>query len=174
MFVFFFSYHCVQLYGWIFNAFMELPPSQKNETRRYKYLVLGREGPYFVTEYSDSKNKYTEEDIIKMLECLVDKICMVFAGKVFQQIIGINMGTNCDPLLADIFLYSYEAEFIKSLLSAGKKRLESQFHRRTQEEVWPTVGITRHRHYWRVLRRSCPSTDTESTFLQVCRENAPF
>ena len=38
------------------------------------------------------------------------------------------MGTNCAPLLADIFLYSYEAEFIQSLLSAGKKRLASQFN----------------------------------------------
>ena len=46
----------------------------------------------------------------------------------FQQIIGIPMCTNCAPLLADIFLYSYEAEFIQSLLSAGKKRLASQFN----------------------------------------------
>ena len=92
----------------------------KNGNRRYKYLVLGREGPYFVKEHSDAKNKYTEEDIIKMLEFLVDNIFVVFAGKVFQQIVGILMGTNCAPLLADIFLYSYEAEFIQSLLSAGK------------------------------------------------------
>ena len=63
-----------------------------------------------------------------MLEFLVDIIFVVFAGKVFQQIIGIPMGTNCVPLLADIFLYSYEAEFIQSLLSAGKKRLASQFN----------------------------------------------
>ena len=79
-------------------------------------------------EHSDSKNKYTEEDIIKMLEFLVDKIFVVFVGKVSQQIIGIPMGTKCAPLLADIFLYSYEAEFIQSLLSAGKKRLASQFN----------------------------------------------
>ena len=38
------------------------------------------------------------------------------------------MGTNCAPLLADIFQYSYEAEFIQSLLLAGKKRLASQFN----------------------------------------------
>ena len=31
----------------------------KNGNRRYKYLVLGRKGPYFVKEHSDSKNKYT-------------------------------------------------------------------------------------------------------------------
>ena len=100
----------------------------KNGNRRYKYLVLGREGPYFVREHSDSKIKYTEEDITRMIEFLVDNIFVVFAGKVIQQIIGIPMGTNCALLLADIFLYSYEAEFIQSLLSTCRKRLASQFN----------------------------------------------
>ena len=45
----------------------------KNGDRRYsfKYLVFGRVELYFVKEHSDSKSKYTEEDIIKMLEFLV-------------------------------------------------------------------------------------------------------
>ena len=63
-----------------------------------------------------------------MLEFLVDNMFVVFGGKVFQQIVGIPMGTHCAPLLADIFLYSYEAEFIQSLLSTGKKKLASQFN----------------------------------------------
>ena len=78
-------------------------------------------------EQSDSKSKYTEEDIIRMLEFLVDNIFVVFAGKVFQRIIGIPIVTNCAPLLADIFLYSYEAEFLQALLSTGRKRLASRF-----------------------------------------------
>ena len=48
-----------------------------------------------------------------MLEFLVDSIFVGFGEKVFQQIVGIPMGTNCASLLADIFLYSYEAEFIQ-------------------------------------------------------------
>ena len=59
---------------------------------------------------------------------LVDNIFVVFVGNVFKQIIGIPMATNCAPLLSDIFLYSHEAEFIQSLLSTGRKRLESQFN----------------------------------------------
>ena len=100
----------------------------KNGNRRYKYLVLGHEKSYFVKEHSDSKQKYSEDDIIKMLEFLLDNIFVVFAGKVFQQIVGIPMGTNCAPLLADIYLYSYEAEFIQSLLSTGRKQLASRFN----------------------------------------------
>ena len=71
--------------------------------------------------HSEGDVLYSEDDIIKMLEFLVDNIFVVFAGKVFQQTVGIPMGTNCAPLLADIFLYSYEADFIQSLLSTGKK-----------------------------------------------------
>ena len=93
----------------------------KNGNRRYKFLVLGREGPYFVKEHSDSKNKYTEDDIVNMLEFLVDNIFVIFGGKVFQQIVGIPMGTNCAPLLADIFLYSYEAEFISLCFQLERK-----------------------------------------------------
>ena len=100
----------------------------KNGNRIYKYLVLSHEEAYFVKEHSDSNNKYSEDDIIKMLEFLVDNIFMVFAGKVFQQIVGIPIRTHCAPLLADIFLYSYEAEFIQSLLSTGRKQFASRFN----------------------------------------------
>ena len=89
-------------------------------------MILGHEETYFVKDHS--KNKYSEDDIIKMLEFLVDNIFVVFAGKVFQQTVGIPMGTNCALPLADIFLYSYEAEFIQSLLSTGKKKLASRFN----------------------------------------------
>ena len=73
-----------------------------------------------------------------MLEFLVDNIFVFFAGKVFQQLIGIPMGTNCAPLLSDIFLYSYEEEFVQSLLSIGRKRLASQFNftYRYIDDVW--------------------------------------
>ena len=38
------------------------------------------------------------------------------------------LGTNCAPLLADIFLYWYEADLIQSLISTGKKHLASRFN----------------------------------------------
>ena len=63
-----------------------------------------------------------------MLEYLIDNIFVEFGGRIFQQTIGLPMGTNCVPLLADLFLYSYEAEFVQSLLQAGKKHLAQQFN----------------------------------------------
>jgi hypothetical protein len=58
----------------------------------------------------------SEADIKGMLGFLVDNIYVVFGDKVFQQFVGIPMDTNCAPLLVDLFLYSYEAEFVQKLL----------------------------------------------------------
>ena len=44
-----------------------------------------------------------------MLEFFIDNIFVIFGGRLFQQIVGITMGTNCAPLLADLILFSYEA-----------------------------------------------------------------
>ncbi|KAK3109031.1 hypothetical protein FSP39_021508 [Pinctada imbricata] len=107
----------------ISNAF-----TSKNGNRKYKFIVVNYDKTYFVKEKSDSENKYTETDIIQMLNFLIGNIFVVFGGKVFQQIVGIPMGTNCALLLADIFLYSYEAEFIQSLVSDGKRYLASDFN----------------------------------------------
>jgi len=46
-----------------------------------------------------------------MLEVLINNIFVMFNGRVFKQTVGIPMGINCVPLLADLFLYSYEADF---------------------------------------------------------------
>ena len=65
-----------------------------------------------------------------MLEFLVDNIFVVFVAKVFQQTVGIAMGTNCALPLADVFLYSYEADFLQPVLlfSTGMKQLASRIN----------------------------------------------
>jgi hypothetical protein len=40
------------------------------------------------------------------LEFLIDNTFVSFGGALLQQVVGIRMGTNCAPLLADLFLYS--------------------------------------------------------------------
>ena len=95
----------------------------KNGKKRYEYIVVGYKSTYFVRNHSEAKNKYTEDDIVRMIEFLVDNIFVECGGVIFQQVIGIPMGTNCAPLLADLFLYSYEAEFIQTLIKSGKQHL---------------------------------------------------
>ena len=60
---------------------------KKNGQRRYKYLVLGRDISYFVKKknHSDSTKKFSESDIISMLEFLIDSIFVIFGGRVFNR-----------------------------------------------------------------------------------------
>lgn len=52
---------------------------------------------------------------------LTDNVFVVFRDKCFQQSVDIPMGTNCAPLSADLFLYSYVAEFIQKLVQGERK-----------------------------------------------------
>jgi hypothetical protein len=63
-----------------------------------------------------------------MLESLMDNIFVMLGGRVFQQTVGIPMGTNCVPFLTDTFLYSYEADFIQGLLKKNGKKLARSFN----------------------------------------------
>ena len=38
-----------------------------------------------------------------------------FGSKLYRQIVGIPMGTNCAPLVADLCLFCYERDFMLSL-----------------------------------------------------------
>ena len=59
-----------------------------------------------------------------MLEFLIDNIFVECGGVIFQQVIGIPMGTNCAPLLADLFLYFY---IIQTLIKSGKRHVAKSF-----------------------------------------------
>ena len=46
------------------------------------------------------------------LTFLLDNIHITFRSKLYRQIVGIPMGTNCAPLVADLFLFCYERDFM--------------------------------------------------------------
>jgi hypothetical protein len=78
--------------------------------------------------HSDSTKKFSETDIINMLEFFICNIFVMFGGRVFQQTVGIPMGTNCSPLIADLFLYSYEADFMQGFLKKNEMKIARSFN----------------------------------------------
>ena len=66
--------------------------------------------------------KGTHYGLVRRCEALIfllDSIYIRFGTKLYRHIVGIAMGTNCAPLVADIFLFCYERDFMMSL-SADK------------------------------------------------------
>ena len=67
---------------------------------------------------SSDQSRYTLwscQNICDALSYLLDNIYMRFGIKLYRQIVGIPMGSNCAPLVADLFLYYYERDFVKTL-----------------------------------------------------------
>ena len=82
---------------------------KQNGNPRYEYLVLCKKKmAYFVREHTACAYKYSEGDIVKMLDFLID-IFVEFGGRVFQQSVGIPIVTNCAPptsRLVFVFVWS--------------------------------------------------------------------
>ena len=62
-----------------------------------------------------SLSTYDFSTLYTILPHLVDNIYIRFGTKSYRKIVGIPMGTNCAPLVADLFLYCYERDFMDSL-----------------------------------------------------------
>ena len=58
---------------------------------------------------------------------LLDNIYIRFGNKLYRQIVGIPMGTNCAPLVADLFLFCCERDFMTSLSEVKKAEILEAF-----------------------------------------------
>ena len=85
---------------------------------RKKYLIwLVTKNAHFFFNFDVYKNYnlWFCQKICEAFVYLLDNIFIRFGTKVYRQTIGIPMGTNCAPLVADLFLLCYERGLMKSL-----------------------------------------------------------
>ena len=75
----------------------------KNQSRRYPILEF------------DSYKCRTCTELSEAFTFLMENTYVKFDGMVYQQKVGIPMGTNSAPLIADLFLYCYERDFMSNL-----------------------------------------------------------
>ena len=59
---------------------------------------------------------------LAIIECLIDNICFMFDRRVCEKTVDIPMDTICASLVADLFLYFYEAGFIQGLLKKNEMK----------------------------------------------------
>ena len=68
------------------------------------------------------------QNVFYALSFLFDNIYIRFGTKLYRQIFGIPMGTNCAPLEADLFLFCYERDFMKDLSSDNQADVIKAFN----------------------------------------------
>ena len=55
---------------------------------------------------------FVKDSLIKAIEFIIDNSYITFHGKIYRQNIGIPMGTNCAPYLANLFLHVFEYKYL--------------------------------------------------------------
>ena len=65
--------------------------------------------------------------IFLLLIYLLDNIYIGFGTKLYRQIVGIPMGTNCAPLVADLFVFCYERDSMTSLSDVKQAEIIEAF-----------------------------------------------
>ena len=98
----------------------------KKGVRRYQYITIFNGSGQFVKTESDAKQKFSDAQICELLDFLIDNIYVKFGETTYRQVVGIPMGTNCAPLLADLFLYA--SEFLTTLTKAKRAHIAKKFN----------------------------------------------
>ena len=78
------------------------------------YLACNDLNAFFTSEKPKQYHAWSCQNVCDALTFLLD-IFIRFGTKLYRQVVGIPIGTNCAPLVADLFLFCYERDFIMSL-----------------------------------------------------------
>jgi hypothetical protein len=97
-------------------------------TEAFAFMKPKRKGTIFVCEKSDgsfvlrrtSKTCYDKKqarafslsDVKWLIKFVISNTFILNDGVLRKQILGIPMGTNCAPMLANLYLYFYESRFV--------------------------------------------------------------
>ena len=88
--------------------------------RRFKregslYIACNDWHVFFISDAVRNYNLWSCQKVCEALTFLLDNIYIRFGSKLYRQIVGIPIDTNCGPLVADLFLFCYERDFMLSL-----------------------------------------------------------
>ena len=68
---------------------------------------------------SSLKKSISEQVLVIYMEYLIDNIYVNIGSRIYRQCIGIPMGTDCAPLVANSFLFYYEYKYMKNLIKTN-------------------------------------------------------
>ena len=79
------------------------------------YIACNERQAFFTSEDTKRYKLWSCQNVCEALIYLLNNIYIRSGTKLYRQIVGIPMGTNCAPLVADLFLFCYERDFMTSL-----------------------------------------------------------
>ena len=83
---------------------------------------------FFTSEQPKRYKLWSCQKMCDALHYVLDNIFIRFGSKLYRQIVGIPMGTNCAHLVADLVLFCYERDFMLSLSDNNKSDIIEAFN----------------------------------------------
>ena len=150
-----------------------LLPGVSTESQK-RTSVLQTKRAFLTNKKYDSYKCWTCAELCEAFTFLMENIYVQFEGMVYQQIVGIPMGTNCAPLIADLFLFCYERDFMSSLHKSKRYDLIDMFNdtSRYLDDIFTIDNPEFEKHipdiYPRELQLNKANTsDKETSFLDL-------
>ena len=82
-------------------------------TRGKGFIGTNNYHTFWANDKKSTKYTYFScRELCLAIDFLIDNIYVRFGNSVFRQVIGIPMGTNSAPLLADLFLHTFEYDYM--------------------------------------------------------------
>ena len=88
------------------------------KSQNKKYMSISGSNAYFTINKSKKILSLSCDDIIACITVtyFIDNSFIEYQGTIYRQIIGIPMGINCAPHIANLFLQVYEEDYIQNVL----------------------------------------------------------
>ena len=93
------------------------------------YLACNDKKAFFTSaDHYRGYHLWSCQNVCEALLLLLDNIYIRFGTKLYRQIVGIPMGTNCALLVADACLFCYKRDFMKNLSSDNQADVIKAFN----------------------------------------------
>ena len=95
------------------------------EIKDKKYIAITNKSAYFCNKSNNVR--LSKEDVKKSIEWLINNSYFKFGNTIFRQKIGIPMGTDAAPFIANLHLHQYEYDFISKSNNVIKNKFRHVF-----------------------------------------------
>ena len=94
-----------------------------------KYIKVTQSRAYWSNKKTPHAFTVTCDLLTHLVEWLIDNTYVIVGNQVLRQTIGIPMGTDCAPFLANLFLFAYEFRYMNNLLKQKNFTVLYKFRR---------------------------------------------
>ena len=87
-----------------------------------------KKGPFLLLNNLKRYKLWSCQKMCDALHYLLENVFIRFVSKLYRNIVGIPMCTNCAPLVADLVLLCYERDFVLSLPDNNQTDINEAFN----------------------------------------------